>query len=487
LCSTERLETRRILGKPAPFVRAFLAAVDTAMRASQPHHAMAATPRAWLACCVTAVLVTPSIGWARCERASLGTSALAALAWMLRHRKIPWDHLLVARVRVILRHHGIPAGSLVIDDTDPQRAKAAKALAHLSTLRDKERGGSLWGQRLVFLVLVTPQISIPVGCVFSQPAPELSAWDTQAKTLKKHNVPPTQRPPKPAPNPPYPPKQPLALRWLEEFQGHHPDLRMHCLTAAALYGTALFVESAAALVGGVQVLSPIRRTHNMRVGKRAQPVADAFATHPGTPHRLRIRGGAERVAMVASARVDVCSHHTTRFIVAIKYPEEEPPRSLSASALSWRTLAVVQGHTLRGLVAVFMEAWKSPEGGAQLTKQPGAEGARPSVRLSLLVDHSLCVHPAQQHQLKNTLPASTVGSLRAHVPVECLVDVIDELVSSDAPQDTLKRLTKALPEVCVFGRSTKPMIQRQVGRLEPTPALKDRAHEVMRNMPVMST
>jgi hypothetical protein len=31
------------------------------------------------------------------------------------------------------------------------------------------------------------------------------------------------------------------------------------------------------------------------------------------------------------------------------------------------------------------------------------------------------------------------------------------------------------------------MIQRQLGRLEPTPALKYRAHEVMRNMPVMST
>src|SRR5216684_1773147 len=77
--------------------------------------------------------------------------------------------------------------------------------------------------------------------------------------------------------------------------------------------------------------------------------------------------------------------------------------------------------------------------------------------------------------------------LRAHVQVECLVDVIDELVSSDDPQDKLQRFTKALHEVFVFGRSTKHMIQRQLGRLEPTPALKYRAHEVMRNMPVMST
>jgi len=476
-----------ILGKPAPFVRAFIEAVDTAIRTYQPHHAMSATQRAWLAFCVTAVLVTNSICWARFERASLGTYSLAALSWMFRHSKIPWDHLLVASVRVILRHHGITSGSLVIDDTDNQRSKAATALAHLYKLRDKESGGYLWGQSLVFLFLVTPKISIPVGFVFYQPAPELSAWYKQEKTLKKQGVPAKQRPPKPAPNPQYPTKQQLALRLLEEFKSHHPAIRIHCITADALYGTALFVDSASALFGGVQVLSQIRSNQNIRVGKRAQPVADSFATHPGTPHRIRIRGGEERVAMVGSARLYVCSHHTKRFIVAIKYAEEETSRYLIASDLSWRTLDVVQGHTLRWLVEVFIQDWKSHEGWAQLTKQPGAEGARHSVILSLLVDHSLFVHPDQQHQLKNNLPAYTVGSLRAHVQVECLVDVIDELVSSDDPQDKLQRFTKALHEVFVFGRSTKHMIQRQLGRLEPTPALKYRAHEVMRNMPVMST
>ena len=476
-----------ILGKPAPFVRAFIEAVDTAIRTYQPHHAMSATQRAWLAFCVTAVLVTNSICWARFERASLGTYSLAALSWMFRHSKIPWDHLLVASVRVILRHHGITSGSLVIDDTDNQRSKAATALAHLYKLRDKESGGYLWGQSLVFLLLVTPKISIPVGFVFYQPAPELSAWYKQEKTLKKQGVPAKQRPPKPAPNPQYPTKQQLALRLLEEFKSHHPAIRIHCITADALYGTALFVDSASALFGGVQVLSQIRSNQNIRVGKREQPVADYFATHPGTPHRIRIRGGEERVAMVGSARLYVCSHHTKRFIVAIKYAEEETSRYLIASDLSWRTLDVVQGHTLRWLVEVFIQDWKSHEGWAQLTKQPGAEGARHSVILRLRVDHSLFVHPDQQHQLKNNLPAYTVGSLRAHVPVECLVDVIDELVSSDDPQDKLQRFTTALHEVFVFGRSTKHMIQRQLGRLEPTPALKYRAHEVMRNMPVMST
>src|SRR5438876_2300027 len=373
-----------LIGKPAPFVRAFVDAVDEAIRAHQPSHGMSAMQRTWLAFCVTAVLVTNSICWARFARASLGTYSLAALSWMFRQSKIPWDQLLVASVRVILRHHSLTSGSLVIDDTDNPRSKSAKTLAHLYKLRDKESGGYLWGQSLIFLVLVTPKISIPVGFVFYQPAPELSAWYKQEKTLKKQGIPKKQRPPKPAPNPHYPTKEQLALRLLEAFKAQHPSIRVHCIMADALYGTATFVDGASAIFGGVQVLSHIRSNQNIRVGKRAQHVADSFATHPGTPQRLRIRGGQEVVATVGSARLYVCSHHTKRFIVAIKYEEEERYRSLIASDLSWRTLDIVQGHTLRWLVEVFIQDWKSFEGWSPLTKQPGEEGARHSVILSRL-------------------------------------------------------------------------------------------------------
>lgn len=476
-----------IIGKPAPFVSAFVEAVDEAIRAQSPGHGLSAIQRAWLAFCVTAVLVTNSICWARFERASLGTYSLAALSWMFRHSKIPWDDLLVASVRVLLQHYGITSGSLVIDDTDNQRSKSAHTLAHLYKLRDKESGGYIWGQSLVFLVLVTPKISMPVGFTFYQPAPELSAWYKQDKALKKQGIPKNQRPPKPSPNPHYPTKQHLALYLLERFKMQHPSVRVSCITADALYGTAPFVDGASATFGGVQVISQARSNQKIRVYQREQHLADYFATHPGTPQTIRIRGGDEVVAMVGSARVYLCSHKTKRFIVAIKYTGEETYRYLLASDLTWRTLDIAQGQTLRWLVEVFIQDWKSHEGWAQLTKQPGKEGARHSVILSLLVDHSLFVHPDQQRQLKNNLPAYTVGSLRAHVQVACMVDVIDNLVSSDDPQDTLQRFTDALHEVFAFGRSKKHMIQRQLGRLEPTPALKYRAHEVMRNMPVMST
>ena len=476
-----------VIGKPLPFIRAFVEAIDEAIAAHSPGQRMAALQRAWLSFCLTAILVTNSICWARFERASLGTYSLAALSWMFRHSKIPWEHLLVASVRVILCQYGITSGNLVIDDTDNQRSKSAKTLAHLYKLRDKESGGYIWGQSLVFLLLVTPKISLPVGVVFYQPAPELSTWYKTEKALKKQGVPKKQRPPKPAPNPQYPTKQQLALRLLEAFKAQHPALRIHCITADALYGTASFVDEASAMFGGIQVISQIRSNQHIRVGQREQHVADYFATHPGTPHTIRIRGGDEVVAMVRSARLYVCSHKTKRFIVAMKYEGEETYRYLIASDLSWRTLDIVQGHSLRWLVEVFIQDWKSHEGWSQLTKQPGDEGARHSVILSLLVDHALFLHPDQHAQLKNNLPAYTVGSLRANVQVECLVEVIDALVSADDPQEKLKRFTQALHEVFAFGRSKKHMIQRQLGRLESTPSLKYRADEVMRNMPVMST
>lgn len=152
-----------LFGKPAPFVSAFVAAVDDALRAHQPHGGMSTIQQSWLAFCLTAVLVTHSMCWARFERASLGTYALAALSWMLRHSKLPWDTLLVASVRVMLRYHGLTSGHRIIDDTDTARSTAAKALAHLYTLRDKASGGYVWGQSLVLLVLVTPPNLPPCG------------------------------------------------------------------------------------------------------------------------------------------------------------------------------------------------------------------------------------------------------------------------------------------------------------------------------------
>jgi hypothetical protein len=375
----------------------------------------------------------------------------------------------------------------VVDDSDTPRATSAKKLASLHSLRDKESGGCILGQSLVFLLLVTPQITSPMGFACYMPAPELTAWYQQERILKPQGIPRKRRPPKPPSNPQSPTTQELALCLLEQCQTHHPALHVHGIVADALDGSAAFMERASALFGGVQVISQWRSHQRVRVHKREQHVADYVATHPGTPQQSRIRGGEEMVAIVGSARLYVCAHHTKRFVIALKYDGEDTYRDVMAADLSWRTLDIIHAHTLRWLVEVFVQDWKADEGWDTLAKPPGEEGSRRSVILSLLVDHGLFLPPAQHAQLLHNLPAYPVGSLRAQVQVECLVTVIEELVASVDPPAQWHRLNEALHEVFAFERSKKHVVQRQLGRLEPTPSLKYRASEVMRNMPALST
>jgi hypothetical protein len=91
-------------------------------------------------------------------------------------------------------------------------------------------------------------------------------------------------------------------------------------------------------------------------------VVTYFATHPGISQHIRIRGGENIVALVGSARLYACSHHTKRFILAIKYEAEETYRYLMASDLPWCTRDIVQGHMLRWFVEVFVQDWEPHEG-----------------------------------------------------------------------------------------------------------------------------
>ena len=107
-----------VITQPLAFVLACVDAVDEAIQEHHPGQDLSALQRSWLAFCLTAIFGTNAVCWARFERASLGTYALAAFSWMFRHAKIPWELLLVASVRMLLRHYGITHGSLVVDDTD---------------------------------------------------------------------------------------------------------------------------------------------------------------------------------------------------------------------------------------------------------------------------------------------------------------------------------------------------------------------------------
>jgi len=263
---------------------------------------------------------------------------------------------------------------------------------------------------------------------------------------------------------------------LAQFRNDHPTIKVKGVNADTLYGTEAFLDGASAIFDQTQVISQIRSNQKVRFRNQELSVGDYFSSYPGTPQKVRIRGGEEITAIVGSARLHVCAQHKKRFVIALKYEGEEEYRYLVAKELSWRTIDIVQAYTLRWLVEVFIEDWKSYEGWGTLTQQTGEEGSRRSLILSLLVDHCLLLHPEQLARIESNLPAYTVGSLTDHIKVDCLFDFLWDILSDDDPKEKLMRLTDTLKEqMFTLNPSKKHMINRDLGRLEPTPTLKYRA------------
>ena len=211
------------------------------------------------------------------------------------------------------------------------------------------------GQSIVFLVLITPKITIPVGFAFFLPDPVLSAWRKEDEKLKKKGIPKTQRPVEPKRNENYPTIPEIALKMLEQFKKNYPDIKIKCIFADALYGTEKFLDGASKIFGGIQVISQIRYNQNVRFRNKDISVEKYFTSYPGTEQVMKVRGGKEIKVIVGSARLHVCSHGKKRFVIALKYEGEEEYRYIVASHLSWRTMDIVEAYSLRWLAEVFLK------------------------------------------------------------------------------------------------------------------------------------
>jgi len=460
-----------LIAQPLPFIVTFVTRLERALRNVNPQAYLSVRQKGFIAFCIYATCLTNSICWAKFERASLGSYTVGALSWMLRQSKIPWDQLLTASVQAICQTYGITEGIGVVDELDHQRSKRTKRLYKRHKIKDKKTGGYFMGQCVVFLIIVTPVVTIPVGFRFYQPDPAITAWRREDRRLRKAKVSASERPRKPARNPAYPSKHDVALTLLEEFRTHFPDFRMKCVVADALYGTKGFLDRASSIFGGIQVISLAQGRQHIRHRNAMLPVTTFFTRYPGVAQPITVRGVAPITVTVSSARLYVKTHTTKRFLIALQYPGQQTPRYLMASDLSWRSCDIIQAYTYRWLVEVFFQDWTACEGWGRKSSQFDEEGARRSVILSLLLDHSLCFYPAQQARLEHKLPAYTVGSLCEKIQVEGLVHMVQELLETDDPAAQLHQVTALLEEVYTLRLSTKHLSGRDMGSLEPSPSL----------------
>jgi hypothetical protein len=463
---------RNMLSKDAfPFIKDFLNKINEGLISIDPKYKLSFIQKSWLAFCIVGILVTGKFCWTEFEKFSLGDYTVAALSWMLRKSRLNWDFLLCVSIRIILNKYAVKNGHLILDDSDLQRSKSTTKIDKVHKIFDKKTAGYFMGQNIIFLLLVTEKITIPVGFKFYYPDPEKIKWNKEDQNLRKQNIPKSQRPKQPPENPKFPSKIKLALTLLEEFKKHFSDITIQSISADAAYGSSDFFKQSKKLFEKTQIISQLKNNQKVLYKNKLIPVSKLFENINTIETKVQIRGGEFKNVSIASARVLVESHAEYQFVIALKYEGEDEFRYIVASDLTWRAIDIVRAYSLRWLVEVFFSDWKRYEGWGQMALQQGVEGSFRGVILSLLVDHCLLFHPDQFARIENKKPACTVGSLREQIKNESLLFCFQEILLSDSPMEKFAKLKDKFSEFFTVRESSKHLVGRNLDNLKPTESL----------------
>ena len=237
------------------------------------------------------------------------------------------------------------------------------------------------------------------------------------------------------------------------------------------------MDECSRITGGAQVVSQLRSNQVIMSRNSTASLETYFKRQAGVKTDLIIRGGKSQQVTLLSARLTVKAHGKRRFVIALKYDNEKEYRYLVASDLSWRHEDIARLYTLRWLVEVFIQDWKTHGGWNKLTKHQGEEGSARGVILSLLCDHLLLLHPEQSARFKNKQPGIPVGCLIERLKAEALVDTIQEVVAANDPIYALDKFKDAIADCLVVRESKKHMSGRDLGKQEPTQSLAHFAKE----------
>lgn len=454
-----------IIGEGLPFIQNYVSSLNEAIKAHSPEKELTRIQQSWLSFIILGLLVTNSLCWSRFERFSVGRYKTSALCWMFKKARIAWDLLLYASVTKIIESYGIKSGVLVIDDTDHERSKNTTEIAKTHKIRDKKRNGYFSGQNIIFLLLVSKDITVPVGFRLYEPDPAISAWRREDKRLRQKRVAKKYRPPMPERHPDYPTKITLSLELLEEFKSAFYDIKIKATIADTFYGCKEFVDGAAHITGQPQVLSQIKKTQLINVNGRYIQAQEFFRNYSGKTEETTLRFNDKKIHYCCG-KFKVKSHDKRLRIVALKYDNEEEYRFFIANDMTWRDIDIIKAYSLRWLVEVFIQDWKANEGWSQLAMQRDIDGSEHGLLISLLSDHALHFHPAQIGLYQNNELAATVSSLREKVMMESLMSFIETIINSDTPSALFDDYSTKIKELFSLKNSIKHMRGADVGKLD---------------------
>ena len=455
-----------IMSEGLPFIKDYVEQLNDAMKRHCPEQKLSKLQCYWLSFVILGLIVTNSLCWSRFERFSCGKYSASALCWMFKRARIAWELLLKASVLKLIERYGIKSGVLVVDDTDSERSKNTTEIAKVHKIRDKKHAGFFSGQNIIFLLLVSDTLTLPVGFRFYEPDPAISAWRKEDKRLRKRGVPKKHRPTMPERHSNYPTKLSLAVDMLTGFKSDFSGIKIKATIADTFYGNKKFFEGAVAATGQSQVLSQIKKTQLINVNGYFIPVQKFFENYQGKTETTVLRFN-EKSITYRAAKFKVKAHNKRLRVIALKYEGEENYRYLVANDATWRDIDMIKAYSLRWLVEVFIQDWKSYEGWNQLAMQRGIDGSEHGLLISLLSDHALHFHPDQTDLHKNKGPAATVGSLREKVMMESLTAFIEEIVTNENPQALFDKYSKKISQLFQLKSSVKHMNGADMGALQP--------------------
>lgn len=435
-----------------PFIDDYVNELSASLSQIYPHGELSSIQKKWIKFCLMGILITNSIQWSNFFRASLGQYKISALSWMLRHSKIFWDYLLYASTAAILKKYGMRKGVLVFDDTDKKRSKQTKRIYRAHKVFDKSTGGYFNGQSLVFLIMVTEKITLPIGFQFYYPK-ELSL---------KEGI-------------PFKSKLEIAIELLNKFSINFPKFRVNAILADALYGARYFADEIGKIYPKSQFISQLKSNQLIISQNKKVNLKRYFARRAPGAATILIRGEEKKIDY-QSARLKVDSHGKKRFVIAIRYEEESDYRYIYATRLAWATKDIIRTYGLRWLVEVFFQDCKAFEGLGEL-QLLDVEGSERAVTLSLLFDCSLFFHEDQFKLIEDKLSACTVGGLLRKCRVEAFVFYVKDLLLSNDPMSAVASMEEGVKSIYGLRKSKKHMVGKDLGQMAPTHSLRYRARE----------
>ncbi|RZW40555.1 MAG: hypothetical protein EX263_13200 [Flavobacteriaceae bacterium] len=422
---------------------------------------------------LTAMILLGSFKITAVSNLFLCGQSTAALYAMLRRTKIPFNDLFIGALKLMIKTFKVTKVTLQIDDTDRERSKNCKLLPFVRKAMCKATGGWIQAQNIVFIVMVTDVVTIPVWFKFHRPAKLSGAEKKKLKgnTDKIKKLDPT-----------YKTKIDLACEGLEKVKNIlsqimkelEIDIKVQSISGDNGYASPQ-IQIVVTTLFDCQYISKAKPNQNVKTKTGLISLSKLFERYSVSRTVVNVRGHLISVE-IKSARVFIESFGRKVFVVAIRYKDEKNWQYLFGTDLTWTAETIIKGYALRWLAEVFFEDWKQCDGWGSGALQRSDDGAVRGLFLSLLVDLFLLFYQSTDKSLQEHGRGQlySAGTVVRHLQIKACCEAIEGILDSENPRAELERVQEQMIAIAERHISLKHAKTFGLPNLEQSSALRSR-------------